>query len=129
MTPEQNLNLAVFCFSKFADLILTAEHKMSKKRRSSTFSAAASTPAPRGSSGHDDTVESAAGETPVAILERAQEDAERRGRVRIQKRQSLGHAMAHAAVAAAVGQQTPVQADGTPIQPGIDRPISNVPHF
>ena len=94
---------------------------MSKKRRSSTFSHAASTPAPRGSSGSlDDTAESVAGaETPVAILERAQEDAERRGRVRIQKRQSLGHAMAHAAVAAATGQQTPVQADGTPMQPGV----------
>ena len=61
-------------------------------------------------------------ETPV--IDRAQEEAERRGRVRIQKRQSIGHAhgLAHAAVvnaaAAAAGTPASVQPDGTPLQPG-----------
>jgi len=96
-----------------------------KKRRSSVLShASLGTPAPRGSDnggGHDDTVESQV-ETPV--IDRAQEEAERRGRVRIQKRQSIGHAhgLAHAAVvnaaAAAAGTPASVQPDGTPLQPG-----------
>ena len=58
------------------------------------------------------------------MIDRAQEEAERRGRVRIQKRQSIGHAhgLAHAAVvnaaAAAAGTPASVQQDGTPLQPG-----------
>jgi len=92
------------------------------KRRSSTFSHQ-STPAPKGSSGNAANDLSLAGsevQTPVAMVEQAQEEAERRGRARIQKRQSLGHIAA--ANAAAALAQTPQGSGpnegGTPLPPG-----------